>query len=218
VAGAEDMIGKGRELTKAGDLDRALDLFVQAASSCRERGDVAGQIEALQLVAEIRLLRKESAGVLETYERMLALFKGMEDREGQGRVLNNIGLLQARSDRCEEALGCFKAALGIFEELGKPLRAAEQWGNIGSVYRDMKRYEEALQSYEHALPLFEKVDHREGVADQYTNIAYIHVMNNRLEEACTWYRRALPLYEEAGAEGKAGFTRQNLENLERSTG
>ena len=43
-------------------------------------------------------------------------------------------------------------------------------------------------------------------------------MNNRLEEACTWYRRARPLYEEAGAEGKAGFTRQNLENLERSTG
>lgn len=156
--------------------------------------------------------------MLEAYERLLSASRERGDREGEGRVLNDMGLVLARSKRYDEALRCFASARELFEELAEPLLAAEQWGNIGSVFRDMRRYPEALHSYERALCLFESMGHREGVADQCTNIAYIHATSNRLQEACAWYRRALPLYQEAGSERKARLTRQNLESLERSAG
>jgi tetratricopeptide (TPR) repeat protein len=215
---ADELSRQGQHRLKEGRYEDAIASFTAAADLYARQGDAKDQAVHLQMAADICQLIKEVDRALEIYKEVLGLYAGLNMQTPRARILNNIGLLQARRDNYDEALVHFREALGIFEELEESMHVAEQWGNIGSVYRDMKKYENAMESYNCALPIFEKLGYREGVADQYTNIAYVHVMREQFEQALDWYEKALSIYMEEGSEKKTEFTKRNIDNLKSDSG
>jgi tetratricopeptide (TPR) repeat protein len=204
---ARKLSEEGQSLLGAGDHERALAVFTEAARAFGLAGDIRSQASCQRMVADICLIMKRP-------EQALGLIEKIGDPEMQAQVMANMGLIEAQSGRSESAVARFHQSRKLFESLGNTLCVAQQWGNIGSSYRDMQEYDRAMESYHRALPLYEGLCHTTGMADQYTNMAYIHSMRNELIEALRLYQKAVPLYKQAGDIRKADLTMQNVKALQ----
>jgi tetratricopeptide (TPR) repeat protein len=211
---ARKLSEEGQSLLGAGDHERALAVFTEAARAFGLAGDIRSQASCQRMVADICLIMKRPEQALESCEQTLGLIEKIEDPEMQAQVMANMGLIEAQSGRSESAVARFHQSRKLFESLGNTLCVAQQWGNIGSSYRDMQEYDRAMESYHRALPLYEGLGHTMGMADQYTNMAYIHSMRNELMEALRLYQKAVPLYKQAGDIRKADLTMQNVTALQ----
>jgi class 3 adenylate cyclase/Tfp pilus assembly protein PilF len=96
------------------------------------------------------------------------------------------------------ALGYYRRALALYEELGDQSGMARVTGSIGTVYQATGDYPTALEHYHRALVLHEMLDERSGVAGVTHNIGNVHRETGDYPTALECYHRALALFEELG--------------------
>jgi len=128
------------------------------------------------------------------YEQALTIFREIEDREGEGGTLNNIGTTYADLGEYKAALGYHEQALAIRREIGDRVGEGISLNNIGGIYESLGEYEAALATYEQALTVLESVRTTAGseggrasfiaqYADLYDRVVALYYTQNWKAEA-----------------------------------
>ena len=171
------------------------------------------EINRLNKLGRACIEKEDLEGALEEFSRALELLPEESLLEVRARLLNNVGLVQARIGKLDDAIATFHNTASIYEELDDPISEAWQMANVGSACRDKEDHEEALKSYNVALDIFTQHAQPMGIADQACNIGYIHAMKHDPHSALEWFEKALTIYQEKGEERKAELTEKNIERL-----
>lgn len=194
----EDKRGIGKTLKDLGkvyaDLGQKEEANVhleKALQIRKEVGDLRREGRTRNNLGRSCRLQGQYDQALEHLKRALEISQNedIKDRWGEGKVLNNLGLVYLDLHDNTQALQCFKSALDICQEIND--RLGEGWAlhNLGQVYAALGAKEEALEYFERALNIRrEEKDHR-GEGWTLYNIGML-----LLEQGQELYRAALACF------------------------
>lgn len=184
-----------------GDFLAAEQALRQRLSVARMRRDVLGQIYALNNLGSVilqggRIMHLDAAET--TFQEALTLAEDVEDPEGQGLSLSNLGLVAAGRGESAKAVKLYEEAL-LFRQRG-PNVAGEvnTLNNLGNAYWALGLYDEAIGAYGSALTLAKRIE------DPYARIRAIdglvpaHTAIGRTERALDLLTERLTLAQELG--------------------
>jgi tetratricopeptide (TPR) repeat protein len=116
---------------------------------------------------------------MDSFQDAYRLFVTVNDRQGQGRQLENIGSVYRDQGRYDEALDPYLEALKIFEEIEDHFGLANQYANVAYIHIMKNDPLTALEWYRMALPLYERIDHAERAGFTRQNIAHLEKILSR---------------------------------------
>ncbi len=191
----------------AGEPEAAEELLFRALVAAENGGHGEAAVRSasdLAWVTGYRLARTAEAG---RWARLAAArAEGMDAGPWlRARVLLNLGSVETRSGRYDEAAGLFRradevAAAGLGPD--NPVSAAAI-ANLGSVLALLGRYDEALAAAERALAMRERLlePNHPDLARSLNEVGNALLDLGRLEEAAETYRRSAAILREAYGEG-----------------
>jgi len=172
--------------------------------------------------------RDNLAAALESLNQSLAVFRELEDVEGQAMVNNDMGAAIRDLDNPRNAVPFYDQAYELYE------RANDNWGkalmqnNIGIAFARIGDFRQARSHYEQALPIWQAVHDRNMEANAYNNIGGTLESLGDITQALAKYQQALSIWQEIGSDKLAsayinfasiyhgfGDTQTALDNYER---
>jgi len=114
--------------------------------------------------------------------RALTLERAAQDRAGEGRTLNVLGLLAWDEGHYDEATAQFKAAGLVAHELGDRKLEGASLNNLSLVHDELGDYDTSLEQYGKVLELYRSVDFPRGVGDTLGNIGGVHLLLGHFKE------------------------------------
>lgn len=123
----------------------------QAASLMRSLGDVAGEADALNLLASLHDRRNDHRRALELREACLAARQRAGDAAAEAGALHNLALTLIDLQRWPEAMKHLNASLVLAERADDAVGEAYAHKSLGSLLAEAGGHEEALAHFERAL-------------------------------------------------------------------
>lgn len=153
----------------------------------------------------------------------LHLFQRSNNKQGEARVLNNIGKLLYVQGDLHNAMEFHFNALNIYERLNYKQGISHQRNNIGMVLIDLNDYENALIQLRLSAAIKIQTNDMRGLSNSLMNIGYIHMMQNNFDSALTYLNQSKKIKTQINdANGLAdillneGETYQRMGQLEKS--
>ncbi len=135
---------------------------------------------------------------MEYYHQALPLYQQVKDKDGEGTVLANFGLLYADLADKERAITYYNQALPLFKAINKQSSVAVVLNNLGQAYSDLADFNKALEYFRQSLSLRRQVEDRVGEGTVLLNIGAIYLEQRQPQEALKSFKTALPLFRQAG--------------------
>ncbi len=163
-------------------------------------------------------MRKHWADWITTHQIGLAAAQQIDDRNGEGWILNNLGVAYRDVRRFEEAIDCFQRALTIRQEAGG--RSGEGWVlyNLGETHRVLGRFEEAIDYLKQALSIGRAAGQRWGEGWVLNMLGDACRGLGRFEEALDYLQQALTIRQEIDDQVGKGWTLNMLGVVYRELG
>jgi tetratricopeptide (TPR) repeat protein/thiol-disulfide isomerase/thioredoxin len=185
--GVTEAVEFGRNYLSFGSVFFQRGYFEQAGAAFeRALRDNPESAEALYGLGSVQLNQQQNSDARQSFERATKLHASYP--ETLANAWNNLGLISARDERTEEAIGYFRRALQSSPDHVVALT------NLGSAYRQLKRWDDARQAFERALAI--KADDPEA---NY-GLAMVFAQTENTTRALVHFQRALqsrPAYPEA---------------------
>lgn len=192
-AEAAALILAGRLQAQLAQYQKALDSFSQALAVSRAAGYRRGELEAQGNMATVYIDLGEAQKSLELDRQMLPLARELGDRDDEGSILINTGLLyQDYLHDLKTALEDYKQALQIFQQLGDRVREGVALNNIGNAYNRGKDFGAALDYFGRALAVRRETKNQQGEAATLNNIGTVYLATGE-------YRKALDYFTQSNA-------------------
>ena len=158
-------------------------------------------VDAIDRLGRIHVLRGRLAAAEECYRRVLAL---ASNEEGEAVGYGNLGnVMQTRGD-LDDAEAMYRRALAIEEKRGRLEGIANNYGNLGIILQLRGDLHGAEAMCRKALAIEEKRGRLEGIARHSGNLGIVLQSRGDLDGAEAMYRRALAINEKLGRlEGSA---------------
>ncbi|MBS7268968.1 MAG: tetratricopeptide repeat protein [Candidatus Freyarchaeota archaeon] len=157
------------------------------------------------------LTSKDFEKSLELHQKALNIAREAEDLEGEARALTNIGYVQFRQQKLDEALDTLNEALKIANKAKDDYIRAVALSNIGIILFNMKRYDEALEKHKEVAEIFEKWGNKKRLAIEHRQIGLILEKQNRYDEAAEHYQISQKLYDETGQKSEKKMVKSMLD-------
>jgi tetratricopeptide (TPR) repeat protein len=135
---------------------------------------------------------------LECLGESLALFRELDDRQGQAASLTNFGIMYGLLGRTDEAIACLRESLSIRRALGDRYRQASPLANLGTVYQRVGRYEEAIGCLRESLAVFRELGDRQRQCAALTNLGIVYQRLGRYQEAIGYHQESLGIERAIG--------------------
>lgn len=137
----------------------------------------------------------------ETYSQLAtSLYEGLEDWQGQYKVLNNRGATAYYAGRWREAVDLYEQGYQALLKSGDMVKTAVASHNIAEVLSDQGHLEEAERRFREALSTFRAGTFAVGIAQARSNLARVLVRAGRPDEAAPLYAESRAQFAEVGAE------------------
>ncbi|MET9227924.1 BTAD domain-containing putative transcriptional regulator [Lentzea sp. NPDC003310] len=133
--------------------------------------------------------------LLTSQQLAVAAVERLDDTDGLGRTLINLGRSLSRVRRPEEATAALHRAFDVYD--GNPAGQAGVLLNIAMLCPD-ERIGEAVEHTRRGLALFEECGDAYGQANALTGLAWGHAKLGRYAEAVEFAERAMPMWREMG--------------------
>ena len=190
------------ELSSA-DLESGLDILLGD-----ERGrEIANTYSRLGGIA---VRRGETEKAFDLLRSALSAARLTKDRELQGAVLNNLGLICKNLGRWTESQRCFEEALEIADEIGQHLQKAMRLNNLGIIYGKMGMLKKAYRCWTHSLETFTRIGNKSDIVSVYLSLGHYHLIYRDFERAEEFFVKAL---KESSENGKARDSALSLEYM-----
>jgi DNA-binding SARP family transcriptional activator/Tfp pilus assembly protein PilF len=136
------------------------------------------------------------------------------DRAAEATALTNLGLVDLRQGRCQQATDHLQQALAMHGETGDRTGEARTLTNLGNLYFQQGRYRQATDHYRQALAMHGETGDRTGEARTLTNLGAVDARQGRYRQAISHHQRSLALFRETGDRVGEARVLENLGNLD----
>lgn len=144
----------------------------------------------------------QSLGLVEAarehYLDALAIRRESEDKQGQVRVLINLGSTYLAQGKYAVALEYYENAQIIADSFKPPdpRTVGAIFTHMGSLYAELGQYDKALTMHQKALETYRNNTYKPGVATALHNIGFTNAEQGQYPEAIASFRQAVTLKEE----------------------
>ena len=179
----------GRDAPPTSERDRA-DLWLHLVG-----GEAQSALEANRLAAAEA-----------DYRRGLDFLVSLKDAEVEPQFAvgyHQLGIIEQRRNRLDEAEDWYRKALEIRERLGLERDATSDYHQLGILAEKRAQFDAAEEWYRKALEIRERLGLERDAASDYHQLGIIAQERNQLDEAEGWCRKALEIYDRLGLEGDA---------------
>jgi DNA-binding SARP family transcriptional activator len=190
--------------------DEAIGYFEQAQAIHREIGDLRGEAQTANNLADayLRLGRPEDA--LEPLKRALVLQVEVGHRYGEGVTLNNMGEAYLDLGRLDEAISSIEAARQIFIEVGTLRGEGYAAHNLGRGYLGLGQAGQAVTFFGQALNIRRRAGDRHSQAMSLLYLGRAQRQAGQVENARTSWTEALTIFTELEDEEGVAQVRPEL--------
>jgi tetratricopeptide (TPR) repeat protein len=102
---------------------------------------------------------------LETFEQARQLFAKAGDRNAEGEMVNNLGVVHMKLDALQQADDCFREARSIFEQSGYQAGLGIVLCHQGMLRASQDQDEEAISLLQESMRILDEAGERERVKD-----------------------------------------------------
>ncbi|UOE47906.1 tetratricopeptide repeat protein [Mucilaginibacter sp. SMC90] len=144
------------------------------------------------------------------YTQAIRLARLNFDKDGEGRVLNNLAILYTDRSEYKKALGLRLNALKLFGELKNNKAIGSLYNNIGVTYLYLADYPEALAYYFKALGIAQIMGDPNAQAQALMNIGLVYKKLGNYRNTFAYYQKSLKLYRQLGDQQQLAGMYANL--------
>jgi len=175
-----------------GEKTQALKYLQEALAEHQKRQDRKGeQATMLYYIGRIFYGQGEMKKALAYYEQVLSLVRAINDKSGEGTILETMGYANYSIGDKKKSLELFEQYLSLVREMGNKAGEAGAFDNIGWWYSLQDDSKKALPYYERALPLYRAVKDWEGEKRILSNIGEVYDGLGEKKKALEYYQQAL---------------------------
>ena len=145
-----------------------------------------------------------------TFQKELVIRREIGDRRGEGRTLNNIGVMYQSLGQYPQALEFHQQALAIRKQLGDRAGEGGTLSDIGVVYHRLGQYPKALEFHQQALIIRKEVGDRPREGTTLNNIGKVYERLGQYPKALESYQQALAIRKAVGDRFGEGVTLDNI--------
>ena len=208
----------GNLLWNQGSLDRARELFEEAATDCRARGDhetLGGVLNGLGTVAMAQgdLARARTCG-----EESLAIGREQGIPRGIAISLSNLGAVALHEGSYDEAERLIEESLELRRELGERRAVAVSLCNLSLVHNGRNEPEKAIPCLEESLRISRELGDQGQVASTCSNLGNVYMGMRETALARKHLMESLHVYSAIGNQRGIAFTLSSLGLLESAEG
>ncbi|WP_396269716.1 diguanylate cyclase [Ideonella sp.] len=178
--------------------DGVIELLQRAVAIYELLGDLSGQAEALNLVANVHACRNDGEQALAVYHRGLALRRQLGDVVGEAGSLNNIGSVLREMGQFADALKYLLMSLELAESAHDTRATAYAMSNIGGVLAELDDRARAVEYHLRALTLVRQTPDRALEGSTLTSLGRLLMRSGQLPEAMRHLERALDITRRVG--------------------
>ncbi|MEU5242642.1 tetratricopeptide repeat protein [Streptomyces asoensis] len=133
-----------------------------------------------------------------TADHALTIALRLDDRYGEGRALNNLGLALRAVRRFDEAITAHTRDLEICRELGDRYGEGRALNSLGLALREVRRFDEAITAHNDSADIYRELGDRHGEGRALNNLGIALREVRRFDEAITAHTRDLEICRELG--------------------
>ncbi|MCB0154980.1 MAG: tetratricopeptide repeat protein, partial [Anaerolineae bacterium] len=170
---------------------------LQAARALGNRNDEADFLTKLSMAYSFDSTRLPQAIV--HLEEALAIYRALDNRYGEGEVLNDLGLIHYNAGDPELARHLYQQALAIKREIDDQLGESTVLGNLGVLYSSIHDNEAAIEYYEQALAICRALGQQRNEGIYLNNLSLVYSMLGQTEKAIAYSEQALALCRKFGS-------------------
>ena len=217
---AAGYLQRGRALWQHGEMENARAQLEQAlkVSQAAHLPDVeADSLYNLSCVAE---LQGDPLGVRDYASQAVGLYRLLNNRRGEFRALNILGVAQLRPGDAAQAYTCFDQALRICREIGDRRGESMVLRNLGGCAADLPGgYAAARAYFEQSWQLCRQIGERRGESESLTYLGLTARQLGDSQSASEYCQRAVQIAQQVGAKYEEGvaLTQTGLRLVESGT-
>ncbi len=121
--------------------------------------------------------------------------RSADDCDAEAQALNDLGVVNQKLAKRDEARQQFDAAIALFAQTGDERGRAQALGNLGTLLGEMRQTREAVTRLEQAQDLFTQLGDKQNAALTLKWLSRAHMQNWNFLEAIFAYERALARLE-----------------------
>jgi DNA-binding SARP family transcriptional activator/Tfp pilus assembly protein PilF len=172
-----------RHLRTRGRYGDAEALHDRALTTTRATGDRAGEMDALNGLGYVHLLRGHYRQATDHYRQALEVARGTGHRAGEVGALRGLGGIHQVQGRYPQAIASYEEALEIARAAGHLAGALDVLTGLGDMYRERHRYQRAADAYREALEIARGTGHRSGELNALACLGDLHRLQGDAEQA-----------------------------------
>jgi hypothetical protein len=169
-----------------------------ALAAARRLSSADGQAASLRLLAHACGRLGDYEQSLACYTSSLELYQQLDDRAGQARVHQSLGMLAESQGRVADLLSHSEHALRLYQATGNRAGEATVLNNVGYARALLGDYQQARVICQKARSLHAELGLRYAEAHAWDSLGYIEQHLGNLAEATACYQRAVSIFREFG--------------------
>ncbi|NLU97034.1 hypothetical protein B6N13_02850 [Marinomonas sp. UCMA 3892] len=164
---------------------------------------------ALNQMAIIYLHLSNYGKALPLLQKALNIYKGIENKVGEGTTLNNISQIYKAKGDYHTALDYLEQSLNISESIGDKVGEGTTLNNISRIYSDKGDIDTALSYLKKSLKIKEEIGDKGGL----NNMADIAFSKGDKDTALSYFEQSLVIKEEIGDKAGVGVALNNISQI-----
>jgi len=182
----------GQVWQNQGAFTEAAAYFRLARDVAQEEGDQASLAKTYLDLGQLLWEKGEGAQALDTLQRALTLFRGLEEEEEDlFACQNQIALVYDQLGNKKEAIPYYQQALRGYEDWDNCVRAALVANNLGVAYLEGSFFQDAEKVLIRGLQLAEACESPEIIAQSQDNIGELYLSKGDPTAAVVAYQKAI---------------------------
>lgn len=168
----------------------SIEYAVNALEIMTRIGDEIGVADAHLMIGESYLILDEYDLALENINIALSIKERLNSPPLRiGSIVNSRGNVYKFREEYENALGDYRRALAICEELNFDIGIMATTANVGHVYLLMERYEEGLPYILETIEMMEASENRINIVENYMHASTAYEGLGQYDKALEWYQK-----------------------------
>jgi signal transduction histidine kinase len=214
---------KGTKKRSLGELDGALQAYVQSAEIARKTRHLQSEGEAYSAIADTYAVAGNLANANYYYNKAIfTLRKAKPNSTGDSinlaSVILNAGDAFLRFNKFDSALLHFNEAKLIFDKVNYPSGKGYCLGNIGMVYANLGKHSLAEKNINEAITILERNQDYYPICVYLVSMADVYVSKGDFSTALSYTTRSLHLAEQYGLKEQIRDAHFKLAELDEKTG
>lgn len=165
---------------------------------------------AMKLIAIAYRTQGKYTEAINFLQKALVIYKNIENKQGAGGVLNDLGTINKLQGDYLAALESYQQCLKIARQINSKQGEAATLSNIGALYAEQKKLNLARKYYHDALKVMKTIGDKEGVSSVLNSLGTTYSAQNKLSLALKYYNKSLKVSREINYKLNISYTLNNI--------